>query len=716
MRNNLIKHLATLLCILLMTPIGAVIVQAEPEVYTFPRNDMAPEGLDWMDATPDMLGTDELLLRKQAALIGPELATGASPLGAPAVIGDEFTITVSDFYWDIDYDEDFVVLMEGVHGILLIEKAAYDNYDPVTDEYVFPNPYGTGGRFEDRISTLMLEYMLDEFDNTIYPTVTEVYGEPLPRGDEGQKVWILIFNIRDESYYNDDVTVYTGGYFSASESAENNKNIMHIDTFDWYNRIGPDAPRPFCYEGIFAHEFEHLVHFDADPDEPSWVDEGMADLAGFFCGYGHPEDHLAYYMVYHPMVSLTFWGGGLEDYGASYLFTLYLYEHFGGAEFISAVVAEQANGIEGIELTLDAFRYKESFDDIFDRWVVANYIDDTRKARGRYGYESVDIGSFDTWGYSIEYALENMWWGPPDTVPFGISSDWFFGIEPQPYTAHYFRFTNEADALLSLDGDDFSGTTAYSGSYEWYSDADAWAWRSFYQTFSVPAGGATLNFMTFYEIEEDWDYGYVEVYDQNTDEWYTLDAAGTVNYVAHVQDNPNTPSEREPTAYEAAGRWHAFTGYSGGWIPVSMDLTPFAGHIIDVYFTSWQDGAFTLQMMYVDDVSIPEIGFFDDVESGEDGWSTTGWYVTDGIRANGWGTVLMDTKWVPSVRYPEPAGNNAMSLHSVKEMMTDSDTQTGEMLISETPMDSGRMKVLVIANHAGHILTSHYDLIVQNQP
>jgi len=54
-----------------------------------------------------------------------------------------------------------------------------------------------------------------------------------------------------------------------------------------------------------------------------------------------------------------------------------------------------------------------------------------------------------------------------------------------------------------------------------------------------------------------------------------------------------------------------------------MDLSPFAGHAIDLYFTTWQDGAFTLQMMYVDDIAIPEIGFFDDVEAGEDGWVST---------------------------------------------------------------------------------------------
>ena len=384
-------------------------------------------------------------------------------------------------------------------------------------------------------------------------------------------------------------------------------------------------------------------------------------------------------------------------------------------EFISALVQEQANGIEGIENTLAAFGKRETFDEIYDNWTIANYIDDTHKGGGKYGYDTLDIGTIDSWGYSIEYALSNLWWGPPDEAPFAVPSSWFFGIEPQPYTAHYFRFNNGTEVNAMLDGDDFSGTTANSGTYEWYSDAEAWAWRSFYQTFDIPAGGATLNFSTFFEIEPDWDYGYVEVYDQDTGEWYTLNAPGTVNYVAHPQDNPNTPDGREPTAYEAAGRWHAFTGSSGGWVPVSMDLSPFAGHTIDLYFTSWQDGAFTLQMMYIDDISISEIGFFDDVEAGEDGWASTGWYVTDGILDNGFGLVAIDTKWVPTARYPEPAGNSAMQLHKVAAMKVDGVTQSGELSIPETPTDSGRVHVTIVGNHADHILSSHYDLVVEEK-
>ncbi len=450
---------------------------------------MAPAGPDAMDLSVEMLGEDEIAMRKLAAQVGPAVATNASPIGEPATVGDEFTITVSDNGLGTDYNETFVTVLDGEHGIILIEKAAYDTFDGT--DYYFPNPNGCW-RPEDVIAHDQLAYLLGEFDNTIYPTDTTVFGEPLARGDEGKKTWILIFNIRDESYYDCAQTSYIAGYFSASESAENNKNIMHIDSYDWANRTGPDADRPFLYEGTFAHEFEHLIHFDIDPDEPSWVDEGLADLAGFLCGYGHSSGHIAYYMVYHPFTALTFWGSGLEDYGASYLFQLYLWEHYGGTAFVSTLVDEQANGIEGIEKTLAAFGYRDSFDEIFDNWTVANYIDDTNKSGGKYGYETLDMGSIDSWGYTIPYVLENFWWGPPDTAPFTIPSYWLG--DPQPYTAQYYRYNNAKTANSWIDGEDFAGTLAYSGSYEWYSDAEAWAWRSFYQSFDIPAVGATLNF------------------------------------------------------------------------------------------------------------------------------------------------------------------------------------------------------------------------------
>jgi hypothetical protein len=709
--------------LLVVTPVAA-----DGPPPSFPRNNMAPDGPDPMDLSVERLGEDEIAIRKLAAQVGPALATNATPFGAPATIGEEFTFTISDDGLGIDYDETFVVLLDGTHGIILITKDAFDSFDGTY--YHFENPHGVPGstdpweRMEDLVSHDQFVYMLDQFNTVIYPSNTTIYGEPLARGDEGTKEWILILNIRDDAYYNPAAESYIAGYFSASESSEYNKNIIHIDTYEWANRTGPGVGRPYLYEGVIAHEFEHLIHFDQDPDEPSWVDEGLADLAGFFCGYGHSSGHIANYFYNHEATPLTFWGNGLWDYGASYLFQLYLYEQYGGAAFASALVQEQANGIEGIENTLAAFGYSDSFDEVFDNWVIANYIDDTRKAGGKYGYETLEIGTEDTWGYSLEYFL-SLFYGPPLSAPFTWPSDWWYGGDPQPYTAHYFRYNNDKTAQVFIDGDDFSGTLANSGTYEWYSDAEAWAWRSFYQTFDVPASGATLNFYTFYEIEGDWDYGYVEVHDVTDDTWTTLPGVGTVNTLAHPQDNPNTPDGLEPEDYCQpdpdnppaclSDEWNAFTGDSGGWYQESMDLTPFAGHEIELYFRTWQDGAFTLQMMYVDDIEItgPDIYFFDDVEAGEDGWTADGWYVTDGIQANGFGVTTVDTKWVVPAPFPEPAGKSAMEIHSVSTLTVDPETQSGVYRVSATPVNSGRVKVSIASNHANHILSSHYDLIVQ---
>ncbi len=693
---------------------------------TAPAIDYGPEVID---ATPEMLGEDEIAMRKRAAEVGAAVATGASLIGDPAYVGDNFTIGVSDFMYG-DYDENFTVVIEGVHGIILVETDAVDNYDAVTDEYVFANPSGTW-RPEDRISTAMLTYLLGQFDSNIYPAVTGVFGDLLARGDEGQKVWVLIHNIRDEAYYG-DFEYYVAGYFSSSENAENNKNMFHIDSYDWQNRVGPDGGRPHLYEGTFAHEFEHMVHFDVDPDEPSWVDEGLADLASYLSGYGHSDGHIDYYFRRHMSTPLTFWGGGLEDYGASYLFQLYLFEKFGGAEFISALVNEQANGIEGIENTLADFGFTESFDEIFDAWTIANYVDDSKKAGGKYGYETLEIGGTDTRGNTIEDSIQaaHQFWKDDlglwiDVFPFYetpfVDTWWQFHPylygDPLPYTAQYFRFYSQDAANVWLDGQESTGILPVSGTYEWFSSDNAWAWRSFYQTFPIPTTGATLNFMTWFQIEDDWDYGYVEVHDLTTDEWVTLndpsarmwvynestfgyDYVPMRTFVLNAQNNPNTPDGLEPTDYEAVGTWFGFTGDSDGWIPVSMDLTPFSGHPIELHFRLWQDGAFSLLNMFIDDISItgPEIEFFDDVESGDFGWLTDGWAIMDGIFPNGWGMTVFNFK----------AKNKGMELGGIWRMEVDYATQDGVVSVPATPHNSGRMSVAVVANYAKHKLTNYY--------
>src|SRR3954463_1350331 len=44
--------------------------------------------------------------------------------------------------------------------------------------------------------------------------------------------------------------------------------------------------RPFLYEGVFAHEYQHLLEDYEDSDEVNWINEGISDSAIQLTGYG----------------------------------------------------------------------------------------------------------------------------------------------------------------------------------------------------------------------------------------------------------------------------------------------------------------------------------------------------------------------------------------------------------------------------------------------
>jgi parallel beta-helix repeat protein len=180
---------------------------------------------------------------------------------------------------------------------------------------------------------------------------------------------------------------------------------------------------------------------------------------------------------------------------------------------------------------------------------------------------------------------------------------------------------------------------AHSGTHEWYSNSTSYSWFRLGRNFSIPATGAMLRFWTYYEIEETWDWGYVEAHDLSTNQWYTLPGIKTISYLQVPVDNPNCPYQYEPSTYYGAGKWYALTGSSNGTYQEEMNLTRFAGHAIELYFTYWTDPYAEELGWYVDDVEIPEIGFFDDVESGSNGWSANpGWHIT--VPTSITGTVL----------------------------------------------------------------------------
>ena len=114
--------------------------------------------------------------------------------------------------------------------------------------------------------------------------------------------------------------------------------------------------------------------------------------------------------------------------------------------------------------------------------------------------------------------------------------------------------------------------------------------------------------MVWYEIEEGWDYAYVEASDDDGRTWNVLEGQHTTT------DNPSG------NAYGPG-----YTGSSDEWLQESIDLTPFAGGPVLLRFEYVTDDAVYLDGLIIDDLSIPEL---DLSISPDDTWHADGFRLT----------------------------------------------------------------------------------------
>jgi immune inhibitor A len=286
----------------------------------------------------------------------------------------------------------------------------------------------------------------------------------------------------------------------------------------------------------------------------------------------------------------------------------------------------------------------------------------------------------------------------------------------QPYTAQYWEYGITPlgkEVNFITNGDIESGVPAHSGDNEWYGGMGNWAWRTLKQTFSVLPTGATLKFWTYYEIEEDWDYAYVEVYDQTANLWTTLPGTGTTNTLPYDQDNPNTPANRDPMDYFAAGEWNALTGFSSEYIEVTMNLDRFAGHTIDLYFVYWTDAAYNDQGIYIDDISITGTSFTDNCET-EGSWTNNGWSHTDGLEPNNWMTTVIDVTRVSSYRNDgvKSSLNKGKILNfQPGELLNVWEAVDSTVTIAKKDLSSTHLLVAITWNAAPHVLRADYGIM-----
>jgi len=451
------------------------------------------------------------------------------------------------------------------------------------------------------------------------------------------------------------------GYYSSADEfvavVRDDSNEMEM----FYINVENVTINDDFYNGVLAHEFQHMIHWYNDRNEETWVNEGFSELAMYLNGFDTGGSDWEFAMA--PDTQLNSWpeepGTAGANYGAGYLFTSYFLDRF-GSEATQALVAHPENAFASVEAVLEELGTGLTYQDLFADWIVANLLDDPTIADGRYGYEEIDPPSFDM---GITYDESDY----PASETSTVRQHGTDYVELRGSSPLAFRFTGSTQIGL-VD------TTAHSGRYVWWSNRGDDSDMLLTHAFDLSnVSQATLEFWTWYDLEEDWDYAYVEI---STDEGETWEILTTPSGTG---TNPNGNSFG----------W-AYTGRSGGgdtaeWIQEQVDLSSYAGQEVLLRFEYVTDDAVNRPGFVLDDVAIPEIGYSSDFETDGDGWEGAGFIRHANVLPQGWLVQLV-----------------LFGAETKVERLALSDDQTGEWTI---PLDSRTERAVVTISGLAPVTT-----------
>lgn len=447
------------------------------------------------------------------------------------------------------------------------------------------------------VSDEALRESTELFESRTYPTNRDFFGSEWTPGIDGEEqVHIFLGNVPG-----------VGGYFSSADEFPRAVNQFSNEKEMFYINLANARPGDPWFDGILAHEFQHMIHWNQDRNEEIWINEGLSELAVRLNDLG--EDRSIQAFLEDPDLQLTHWFEQISPhYGASFLFMEYLLDRLGD-ETMRKIVAHPANGEAGIDAVVA--EQGLTFEQLFADWVVANYVDDPEG--GRYAHPAHQLE---------QPAIASL----HDSFPV-LSRE----AAVHQFGADYIKFEDNGRAgTLTIE---FAGeetisvvpATAHSGEFVVWSnsgdDSDSTLTRAFDLT---ELDSATLTYWAWYDIETDYDYAYVTVSTDGGETWQPLEAEDTTTTNPH--GNSFGP---------------AYTGKSGvadddsdaesKWVELEADLTPFVGQDVLVRFEYITDDALHGNGFLLDDVRVPELDYSEDFEAGLGEWNAAGWVRIDNV-------------------------------------------------------------------------------------
>lgn len=470
------------------------------------------------------------------------------------------------------------------------------------------------GEGSQRPSEAALSDAAATFDE-IYEQVISFFGsEDNPGVDGDPRVHIV--NASPLALCN--VTVDTAGacglagYFSSFDliptvvDAESNGREMFVMNVDNFGSS--------FYLNVLAHEFRHMIEENYDAGDTDWETEGSAMLAEDLLGYRDSPYSRANLFLSNPDQQLNSWTDGftLPYYGQGYLMNRYIFDRLGPELYQQFATSPEAglSAIDGITALTGSDVTGES---VWLDWLVALAIHNEEGIPDIYEIQADGIDS------AAGQQVANFPASFQETV--------------HQNAADYYTIDASGEVTVNFTGSahvSVMDTAAASGEYMWYANRANFSHSRLTRAFDLTGvSRATLQYSVYHDIEYSYDYAYLFVSTDNGLTYQPLTAD-------HMQGQ--SPADN-PSGLALADRF--YTGRSESWQQETVDLTPYAGQNILIRFAYLTDPILTFGGFAIDNIAVPEIGFYDDAETPDEGWVAEGFDRVTAVMPQQWFVMIV---------------------------------------------------------------------------
>ena len=474
----------------------------------------------------------------------------------------------------------------------------------------------------------------EQLETAYYPRLSHLFGQPWDPGIDGDSRFSIL-------HLAGSGDIYELGYFSDQDeypktlfSDSNEQEIIYLNMGQL--EIGSEL-----YFGTLVHELQHLFQWNLDKNESTWFNEGISQLAEQYVGLDTalPDAYLS-----QTDTRLDRWEYDDDvidaHYASSFLFTVYLWEQL-GENAVYELIRQPANGLTAVRNVLRGFAPDRSLEQFIADWAVANFLDEPASGE-QYGYTQLDL---------TQPTLQTRFRDLPKEAPFELDQ----------LAVHYIDLDRSGWINLTFAGDTTTrliDAKPTSGEQMWVAppanDSDAQLTAAFDLS---QVEQATLEYNVWYDLEEDFDFGYISV---STDQGTTWRVISPQQWVSGDYGPAYTGS--------SAGK----EGSSSGWIHESIPLGSFSGQQILLRFHVLTDFEGVGQGFALDDIAIPELGYYADAETDDQRWQMQGFVRSGWLLPQRWALQLIRKGVVPEVEQLELNAYN--QYHGLVDLGTEGGT------------------------------------------